>query len=174
MSEKLSNFRLKVFGRFVKTSFDVCRGMLWGSCRKNYISFHHFRILSSKTNRNFGEEFSASLSKMQFGCPMEHFERKTSFLKKPICSSWSFLDVEPNFFGTFAKTIQHGCHHCIRGIQRNSVSKNILFKKMFFILLVCLVKKVSISDKKFSAGCSNLYSTCPEESLRIFSWKKLR
>ena len=98
--------------------------------------------------------------------------REKQIFKKHIRSSWSFLDLEPYFSRILAKTIQRGCYNCILGVQRKSFSRSILFKYLFFIMLVCLVEKVSIFDKRFSAGCSNLYSTCPEESLRSLFLEK--
>ena len=60
----------------------VCSEMSWGFSRKIFISFHQFWTLSAKEYRTSGGKYAACSSKMQSGCPREHFEKKTTFLKE--------------------------------------------------------------------------------------------
>ena len=137
---------------------------VWWFCfGKATFLFNTFRIWT-KNYPTFGGKKSASLSKMQSGCPRENFERKTTFFgKKTICSSSSFLDYRPNFFRTLVKLFQHSCPNCISLVHGRSMSKIIYLRKIISIFIFKnIVEKSGLLSKK-TADSSKLHSRCPEE-----------
>ena len=83
---------------------------------------------------------------------------------KNICSSWSFLDFNPLFFGTLTKMLEYGWPNCILRVQWKSLSRNIFHGKIiFFFIFVYLVKNLFFLAKTSSAGSSYLHSWHPEE-----------
>ena len=75
----------------LKSTFPESRSRIF---LKKLHFLHSFRTSSTKNYAIFGGETPASLLKMQFGCPVEHVEKKTSF--------WKHIFVLPDRFWTWS------------------------------------------------------------------------
>ena len=133
MSEELSTFRRKIFGRLVKIAIWVSRGSFWEITtflKRVYVLFHHFWT-SKYFFKNFVEKTSSWLSKLHFTCPLEGSEQ-IIFLKNFILIRFR---NSSNKFATSGKKLQRGRHNGFLGIQMKVMGKRFIGKKFFMFFL---------------------------------------
>ena len=154
VSERLWALWWKLFGRVVKTAFEVSMGSYWKNIfEKKSDNFYHFRTLrrcfsafsrrfSSRVDRKklskfliisghwvkkfrlFVKKIEPGLPELLSTCLQEQFERYI-FLKKSSKFLLSFSDTEQKNFGYLSISFQWGCQKCILGVRRNTSMKNI-------------------------------------------------
>ena len=161
MSKNLHDFWQENFGRSVKVAFYVYRGR-FGELLWENIQF--FSSLLEHERRNV----SFLANKIRQTCQKGNLSVQGNILRrkkfgKIICSFWSLLDFEPNYFKTLTEIFQYGCRSCILRVQWKKLSKNIFFwKRIISFLSVTPKKHLGLRAKK-STGWSYLTSRCPEE-----------
>ena len=155
MNEKLSELCRNIFSRVVKTTLDVSRGTFCGYSLNVTFLLIIFGLRLQKNIQVWRKSF-IKLVKNETWRPGEHSEKKQLLWKKSICSSWSFLDFQPNLFRSLAKNFQYRCPNCILGVHGKCLSKTIFVEKktISFFILVSLVINFRITLKKFSIPLS--------------------
>ena len=103
---------------------------------KSYISFHYFWTLTVKNYPTFGKKLGKFVKKVFWAFRGTYCEKKTTFLKKNICSSWPSLDFQSKFTRTFAEMYQHVFQNCIIRVQGRAWAKLIFLKTYIFQNLV--------------------------------------
>ena len=101
LSKKFRAFRRKIFGGFVRTTFNVSSATSWEkNFSENLLFPQHFRISSKKRSASW-QFFPAGLSKLDSKCPKAHAvdEKKKPFLLQKELYHL-FLDTGRNVFGT--------------------------------------------------------------------------
>ena len=100
-------------------------------------SFHFFGTLR-KSFSDFGETFSAGLSKLHSTCLVEHFTKKCGKV---------FFGLLSKKFGLQAKIFRQGCQNCVLRVQRNILAQK-FFRKFFDCLRA--LKDMLDFGRKFS------------------------
>ena len=139
--------------------------------------FHHFWTLSANSYPNSGGKYAACSSKMQSGCPREHFEENTFLKKKCIHVLTDCFWIPANFFQNFRKNVSARVTKLHFTCPREEFKQKFFFCKSSFFIHFCNFRnaKIETFGWKTSAGSSRLHSLWPDESFdELFFEKKLK
>ena len=136
LSRKLSNFRLKHWGKSVGTPLFLSGGIILGKpdfLRKNY--FHCFPLLGWNS-LDFREKASASLSKVHFTSPERHFGDKIEYFLV------SFLVLSGSFSNFWLKPLGNSVGTASNEPRGITWRKHYCRRKEFFVCFWRLSEKL--------------------------------
>ena len=115
---------------------------------KSYISLT-LSDYGQKTIQRLAEKKSASLSKMQSGCPRENFERKTTFLEEklyvPLHRFWTTGHTFSELWRKYSSTVVPTALHSYMG---GVWAKLVYLRKKTIFIFKNLVEKSGLLSKK--------------------------
>ena len=167
ISEELSKFWPKNFGRLVKNAIWVSRCTFRGKTVFEKNLRYMFLMIVFGLRAIF---LTTLTKKFEYRCPNCILSVPWKGLSKKIFSwkslFWFIFVILVTSLGLLAKKPQRGRHKGFLGIQRNVLGKKSLKKINFFSYLGRKIFR--LLGKNSSSGLSKMNITCPEEQLWIY------